>query len=61
MVTTAALELAAPAKGATISPTSAFFLSTVPSKGAMIRVLFTATSASLRPNFAESMVATTRL
>ena len=43
MVTTAALELAAPANGATISPTSAFFFSTVPSNGAMMRVLSTAT------------------
>ena len=36
MVTTAAFELAAPASGATISPTSAFFFRTVPSKGAML-------------------------
>ena len=61
LVTTAAFELAAPASGATISPTSAFFFRTVPSKGAMIRVLSTATSASFSANLATSMEATTRL
>jgi len=57
----AALELAAPASGATISPTSAFFFKTVPSKGAIIRVFSTATSASRTAYLAASMVKTTRL
>src|SRR5262249_54098414 len=61
IVTTAALELAAPASGATISPTSAFFFKTVPSNDATMRVLSTATSASLTANLAASMPATTLL
>ncbi len=45
IVTTALLEKALPASGATTSPTSAFFVSTVPSKGARMTVFSNATWA----------------
>ena len=46
IVTTAVLEVVLPPNGATISPTSAFFVNTVPSNGALIKVFSRATSAA---------------
>ena len=48
MVTTAALALAAAPRGVTMSPMSAFFVSTTASKGARTRVYSTFTLAASR-------------
>ena len=59
-VTTALLENALAASGATTSPTSAFFVSTVPSKGARMTVFSSATRAASTAASAAAMPAFTR-
>ena len=61
IVTTAVLEVVLPPNGATISPTSAFFVSTVPSNGARINVFSIATSYCLILAFAISIEASNQL
>src|SRR5205814_478449 len=59
-VTTALLEKALAASGATTSPTSAFFVSTVPSNGARTTVFSSATCAASTAASAAAMPALTR-
>ena len=59
-MTTALLENALAASGATTSPTSAFFVSTVPSKGARITVFSSETCAARTAASAAAMLAFTR-